>query len=134
MKLHIILRIIYLPMILFIANFHDVYASPIPVEAPAYYVAEFQLTNPKTIKPYSQNVEKTFKPYSGRFIVRGSDIEVKEGFGAQGRLIIIKFDSLKKARDWYNSREYQKLIPIRQRSGNTRTYIVQGLPGKLSFE
>ncbi|CAD7564486.1 hypothetical protein CIP106467_4617 [Citrobacter europaeus] len=55
-------------------------------------------------------------------------MDVKEGFGAQGRLIIIKFDSLSQAEAWYNSPEYQKLIPVRQRSGNTRTYIVEGLP------
>lgn len=97
-------------------------------EKPAYYIAEFQLTDPEGIKPYSQHVEATFKPYSGRFIVRGGNMDVREGFGAQGRLIIIKFDSLSQARAWYDSPEYQKLIPVRQRSGNTRTYIVEGLP------
>ncbi|KEA49992.1 hypothetical protein DT73_25885 [Mangrovibacter sp. MFB070] len=94
---------------------------------PAYYVAEFQLTDPEGIKPYSAKVESTFLPYSGRFIVRGGNMDVKEGFGAQGRLIIIKFDSLSQARAWYNSPEYQSIIPIRHRSGNTRTYIVEGM-------
>ena len=54
-------------------------------------------------------------------------MHVKEGFGAQGRLIMIQFDSLAQAHAWYNSPEYQALIPIRHRSGNTRTYIVEGL-------
>lgn len=94
---------------------------------PAYFVAEFQLTDPESIKPYSARVESTFKPYSGRFIVRGGDMDVKEGFGAQGRLIVIQFDSLAQANAWYNSPEYQAIIPIRHRSGNTRTYIVEGL-------
>lgn len=96
---------------------------------PAYFVAEFQLTDPEGIKPYSAKVESTFTPYSGRFIVRGGKMNVKEGFGAQGRLIIIKFDSLSQANAWYNSPEYQSIIPIRHRSGNTRTYIVEGLEG-----
>lgn len=95
---------------------------------PAYYVAEFQPTDPQGIKPYSAQVESTFKPYSGRFIVRGGVPDIKEGFGAQGRLVVIKFDSLKQAQDWYNSAEYQKIIPIRHRSGNSRTYIVDGQP------
>jgi uncharacterized protein (DUF1330 family) len=95
---------------------------------PAYYVAEFQVTDPQGIKPYSAQVEATFKPYSGRFIVRGGVLDVKEGFGAQGRLVIIRFDSLKQAQDWYNSPGYQKIIPIRHRSGNSRTYIVEGQP------
>lgn len=114
---------------LIVLGVSSAYASP-PVsssEKPAYYIAEFQLTDPEGIKPYSQNVESTFKPFSGRFIVRGGNMDVREGFGAQGRLIIIKFDSLTQAKEWYESPAYQALIPIRQRSGNTRTYIVEGL-------
>jgi uncharacterized protein (DUF1330 family) len=100
------------------------------VAKPAYYVAEFQVTDPEGIKPYSAQVESTFKPYSGRYIVRGGVMDVKEGFGAQGRLIVIQFDSLSQANAWYHSPEYQALIPIRHRSGNTRTYIVEGLEDK----
>ena len=102
-------------------------AAPAAAATPAYFVAEFQVTDPEGIKPYSAKVESTFKPYSGRFIVRGGVMHVKEGFGAQGRLIMIQFDSLAQAHAWYNSPEYQALIPIRHRSGNTRTYIVEGL-------
>ncbi|NTZ05802.1 DUF1330 domain-containing protein [Burkholderia metallica] len=94
---------------------------------PAYYVAEFQATDPEGIKPYSAKAESTFKPFSGRYIVRGGELDVKEGFGAQGRLVVIKFDSLTQAQAWYNSPTYQAIIPIRHRSGNTRAYIVQGL-------
>ena len=97
---------------------------------PAYYVAEFQVTDPESIKPYSAQVESTFKPYSGRYVVRGGVLDVKEGFGAQGRLVMIKFDSLTQAQDWYNSPAYQAIIPIRHRSGNTRGYIVEGLEEK----
>lgn len=95
---------------------------------PAYYVAEFQPTELDAIKPYSAQVESTFKPYSGRFIVRGGVADIKEGFGAQGRLVIIKFDSLAQVNDWYNSPEYQNIISIRHRAGNSRTYIVDGQP------
>ncbi|APA90623.2 DUF1330 domain-containing protein (plasmid) [Paraburkholderia sprentiae WSM5005] len=97
---------------------------------PAYYVAEFQATDSEGIKPYSAKVESTFRPFSGRYIVRGSELDVKEGFGAQGRLVMIKFDSLARAQAWYNSPAYQAIIPIRHRSGNTRAYIVEGLAEK----
>ncbi|MDO5638475.1 MAG: DUF1330 domain-containing protein [Neisseria sp.] len=60
--------------------------------------------------------------------MRGGEADVKEGFGAQGRLVMIKFDSLAQAQAWYNSPEYRKIIPIRHRAGNSRTYIVEGLP------
>ncbi|MBK0122492.1 DUF1330 domain-containing protein [Pantoea sp. S61] len=95
---------------------------------PAYYVAEFQATDREAIKPYSAQVESTFQPFGGQFIVRAGEPDIKEGFGAQGRLVIIKFESLKNAQAWYNSAAYQKIIPIRHRAGNSRTYIVEGLP------
>jgi uncharacterized protein (DUF1330 family) len=97
---------------------------------PAYYVAEFQATDPNGIKPYSAQVESTFKPFSGRYVVRGGELDVKEGFGAQGRPVVIKFDSTVQAQAWYNSPAYQAIIPIRHRSGNTRAYIVEGLAGQ----
>lgn len=37
----------------------------------AYYVAEFEVTDPEGIQPYSTHVESTFKSYGGHFIVRG---------------------------------------------------------------
>ncbi|NQD81176.1 DUF1330 domain-containing protein [Pseudomonas sp. CrR14] len=97
--------------------------------APAYYVAEFEATDPDGIKPYSAQVEKTFTPFGGSFVIRGGVLDVKEGFGAQGRLVAIRFPSLAQAQAWYESPSYQAIIPIRHRSGNTRTYIVEGLPG-----
>lgn len=97
---------------------------------PAYFVAEFQLTDPEGIKPYSAQVESTFRPYSGQFVVRSGVIDIKEGFNTQRRLIMIRFDSLEQANAWYNSPGYQSLIPIRQRSGNARTFIVEGLKNK----
>lgn len=96
--------------------------------APAYYIADFELTDPEGIRPYSAGVAATFEPFGGRFIVRGGEIAALEGERPKGRLVMIAFDSMEKAQAWYHSVEYQKLIPIRQRSGNSRTFIVEGTP------
>ncbi|WP_436873426.1 DUF1330 domain-containing protein [Kosakonia sacchari] len=56
---------------------------------PAYYIAEFQATDREAIKPYSTQVESTFRPFGGRFIVRGGEPDVKEGAGAQGRWLLL---------------------------------------------
>jgi Domain of unknown function (DUF1330) len=47
--------------------------------AKAYYVAEFELTDPEGIKPYSTGVGATLKPFGGRFIVRGGKLVGLEG-------------------------------------------------------
>lgn len=96
--------------------------------APAYYIAEFELTDPEGIKPYREQVDATFERYSGRYIVRASGVNPLEGNPPSHRLVIIEFDSLEQARAWYNSPEYAKIRPFRQRSGHTNAYIVEGEP------
>jgi uncharacterized protein (DUF1330 family) len=94
---------------------------------PAYYIADFELSDSEAIKPYSANVESTFKPFGGRFIVRGGDPVPLEGQSPRGRLVVIEFDTMEKARAWYNSPAYAQLRPIRQKAGHSNIFIVQGL-------
>jgi uncharacterized protein (DUF1330 family) len=98
-----------------------------PAAAPAYYIADFELTDAEAIKPYSANVESTFKPFGGRFIVRGGDPVPLEGQSPRGRLVVIEFDSIEFAQAWYNSPAYAQLRPVRQKAGYSNIYIVQGL-------
>ena len=101
--------------------------APSSATAPAFYVAEFELTDPEGIRPYSARVASTFEPFGGRFIVRGGEATALEGDKPRGRLVVIAFASMQRAQAWYNSPAYQELRPTRQRSGNSRTFIVEGI-------
>jgi uncharacterized protein (DUF1330 family) len=94
---------------------------------PAFYIAEFELVDPEGIRPYSAQVASTFEPFGGRFIVRGGEALGLEGDKPRGRFVVIAFDTMERAQAWYNSAAYQELRPIRQRSGNSRTFIVEGI-------
>jgi uncharacterized protein (DUF1330 family) len=83
--------------------------------APAYYLSEFELTDPEGIKPYSAAVESTFTPFGGRYEVRGGQRVSLEGAPAQ-RVVMIKFPSLAQAEAWYGSAAYR----ARGRSGRHR--------------
>jgi len=97
-------------------------------QAPAYYIAEYELTDPEGIKPYREQVDATFQAYGGRYIARAGEMDRLEGNPPKHRVVIIAFDSLERARAWYNSPEYAKIRPFRQKSGNTNAYIIEGLP------
>lgn len=86
---------------------HAQMATPPP--SMAYYIAEFEPTVPGAIQPYSASVESTFRPFGGRFIVRGGGVELLEGMPPSGRLVIIAFDSVDQARAWYNSPAYEAI-------------------------
>jgi uncharacterized protein (DUF1330 family) len=92
----------------------------------AYYIAEFKITDPEGMKPYSAGVASTFEPYGGRYIVRGGKIAPLEGEGPNNRMVIIEFDSMEKAQAWYDSPAYAQLKPIRHKNAISRVYIVEG--------
>lgn len=94
---------------------------------PAYYVADFELTDAEGIKPYSAAVASTFAPFGGRFLVRGGTAKRLEGELPKGRLVMIAFDNIERAQAWYDSPAYTALRPHRQRSGRTQTFIVEGV-------
>jgi uncharacterized protein (DUF1330 family) len=47
---------------------------------------------------------------------------------APPRFVIIAFDSMDKARAWYNSPAYQQLAPIRHKASKTTLFIAEGVP------
>jgi uncharacterized protein (DUF1330 family) len=93
----------------------------------AYYLSEFEVTDAEGIRPYSAAVESTFRAYGGRYVVRGGQVTSLEGAPTQ-RIIMIAFPSMERAQAWYNSEAYRALRPIRQRSANSRVFILGALP------
>jgi uncharacterized protein (DUF1330 family) len=95
---------------------------------PAYVIAEETIHDMETFtKEYGPKVPATLQPYGGRFVVRGGKLATLEG-DAPPRFVIIEFDSMDKARDWYNSPDYQKLAPIRHKASKTTLFIAEGVP------
>ena len=132
MKLKLLALIVFTAgmLAMFIESLHA--QDHVVTTRPAYVVADFQLTDPVGIKPYGEQVEATFKPFGGRFLIRGGKVSPLEGELLQGRLIVIAFDNAEKARAWYDSPAYRKLREIRQRSGITRMSIVEGVSGSTT--
>ena len=92
---------------------------------PAFYISEFELTDPAGIKPYSARVASTFEPFGGRYIVRGGKIASLEGEPPKG-IVVIAFDSMEKAQGWYDSPAYREIRPIRHKTAKSRVFIVEG--------
>ena len=94
-------------------------------QRPAYYTSEFELSDPEGIKPFSQQVEATFVPFTGRYLVRGGNTASLEGDQPK-RIVMIAFDSMAQAQAWYDSPAYRAIRPIRLQSARSRVYIVEG--------
>jgi len=102
--------------------------TPSASKVPAFYIAEFEVSDPEGLKPYSERVSSTFESFGGRFIVRGGRVVPLEGEAPKGRIVVIAFESMEKAQAWYDSPAYRELRPIRHKAGKSRVFIVEGTP------
>jgi uncharacterized protein (DUF1330 family) len=100
-------------------------AQPSQAKPPAFYISEFEVTDPEGIRPYSEAVESTFVAFGGRYVVRGGPVESLEG-EATKRIVMIAFPSVEQAQAWYDSPAYRAIRPVRHRSAKSRVFIVEG--------
>ncbi|MFJ1592157.1 DUF1330 domain-containing protein [Kitasatospora albolonga] len=75
---------------------------------------------------YIERVQATLKPYGGRFLVHGAEVEVLEGKWP-GAVVVVGFPGVDEARAWYASPAYQELLPLRTRHLDGDTVIVPGV-------
>jgi uncharacterized protein (DUF1330 family)/quinol monooxygenase YgiN len=99
--------------------------APAKPASSAFYIAEFEVSDPEGLKPYSARVQSTLAPFGGRFVKRGGVIAALEGEPPKG-MVMIAFDSVQQAQAWYDSPAYREIRPIRHRSAKTRAYVVEG--------
>ena len=94
---------------------------------PGYVIAEVEVTDPAVFEEYRGQVSATIEQYGGSYIVRGGEHEKIEGDWTPKRLVIIQFESVARAREWYYSAEYEGLKALRHKSANTNVVIVEGV-------
>ncbi|MBY8974479.1 DUF1330 domain-containing protein [Rhodobacteraceae bacterium NNCM2] len=92
-----------------------------------YVIGQMQITNAEQYEKYRAQVVATVTAHGGEFLVRGGAQEVIEGKPPGGRSVILRFPSVEAAENWYNSPEYQKIIPIRQGASTGALTIVEGV-------
>ena len=95
----------------------------------AYVIAEIEVTDPQAYEAYRARTPGVIAQYGGRFIVRGGAAEALEGEGRPGRLVVVEFADMAAARRFYESPEYQAIIPLRQKASKGRLILVEGHGG-----
>jgi uncharacterized protein (DUF1330 family) len=93
---------------------------------PAYFVAEVEVTNPAGYESYRAAVPATIAQYGGRYLARGGNSELLEGGPEPKRVVILEFADTVAIKRWYNSPEYQKILPGRLTNSTGRAFIVEG--------
>jgi uncharacterized protein (DUF1330 family) len=95
----------------------------------AYVIASVNVTNDTNYAEYRKHVPATLAKYGGKFLVRGGQVEQREGAWKPHRVVLLEFADVAAARRWYDSPEYQEVLKIRlANSTSDILMIVEGAP------
>lgn len=97
------------------------------MNSPAYFVFQVQIKDAEGMKPYQEKVLSTVLAYHGTTVVAGGEIETREGPAQQGKIFIVRFNSMEQGRAWYDSPEYQAIIRHRHASAECNAFLLQGI-------
>ena len=94
----------------------------------AYAMANVHATEfGPNIVEYLERIDATLEPYSGRFLVHGGNVEVLEGRWGQDA-ILIEFPDREQMRAWYDSPDYQQILPLRTKHMTADIVVVDAVP------
>ncbi len=93
---------------------------------PAYIIVEINIHDHTDYEEYKKLTPSSLAVYDGEFVVRGGKTETLEGGWNPGRIVVLKFPSAEKAKQWWASDEYAPAKAIRQRAASTKMILAEG--------
>jgi uncharacterized protein (DUF1330 family) len=90
-------------------------------------IVDEDVFDPEGLGDYAKAAGPTIAQYGGKAIIRTTESDVLEGNWKPKRLVVLEFESKEAARRWYESPEYQAIIPMRQKAANTNFILVEGI-------
>ncbi|MEE9161876.1 MAG: DUF1330 domain-containing protein [Candidatus Neomarinimicrobiota bacterium] len=92
----------------------------------AYVIADVDVTDPEAYEEYRRLVPPIVAQYGGKYLVRAGRLEKFEGDWTPKRLVVLEFDSLERAKQWYESEEYKPVREIRFKAAISKLLIEEG--------
>lgn len=93
----------------------------------AYIIVDIKVKDPVRYEHYKQLAQESIAAHGGRYIVRGGKVETLEGTWPLNRLVVLEFESVERARAWYDSLEYAEGKALRNEVADARMILVEGL-------
>ena len=93
----------------------------------AYVIVEIEILDPAGYEEYKKLASATVENYGGKYVVRGGRTEVLEGDWSPKRIVVLKFESVRRAKEWLNCEEYREPRNLRHRTSRTNMILVEGV-------
>jgi uncharacterized protein (DUF1330 family) len=92
----------------------------------AYVLANVTVTNPEQYEQYKKLSTIAMQAHGAEVCIRGGNVQVLEGDWSPGRIVLLKFPSMEKARAFYDSPEYQAARNAREGAAVMRMLAIEG--------
>jgi uncharacterized protein (DUF1330 family) len=92
-----------------------------------YVIAQGRIEDREMLDQYVSQVLPTIRAGGGRILAFAEAPEVVEGEVEHPRTVILEFESKQAFRAWYDSAEYQEILPLRLDSTPGSLIVVDGL-------
>jgi len=93
----------------------------------AYVIVDIEITDPVRYEEYRRLATPTVAAFDGRYVVRGGATATLEGEWQPGRLVVLEFPSVARAREWWDSPAYRPARDLRQTCARTDMIVVEGV-------
>ena len=94
---------------------------------PAYVISEVEIREEGAAASYRELAAASIGKYGGRYLARAAEAQVAEGREASGKIVIVEFPSMERAREWYVSPEYAEALAFRDAALRRRLMFVDGV-------
>ncbi len=92
---------------------------------PVYVIAQMEVHDVEMYREYGEKVLPMVAA-SGGNLLAATDADVHEGTLPYRRTVIVEFPSMEAAKTWYESDEYQAILPLRTKSTTGTVFMVEG--------
>ena len=93
-----------------------------------YIYVEMTVKDPDGFKQYTALSAPAVHAAGGRYIVRGVTPEMLEGAPSANRIVVVEFDTVAQAREFYHSAAYQAARVKRLSAAEFRMTLLEGAP------
>ena len=94
---------------------------------PAYVIVDSDVTDPERYEQYKAATPAAVAAGDGRFLARGGEVIVLEGDWQPSRVVVLEFEDLAAAKQWYESEAYQEAKKFRAGAASFHMIAVQGV-------
>lgn len=94
----------------------------------AYLVVDTLLDKPDVYEEYKRLAKPLAEQFGGEYLARGGAMDLKEtDLWSPTRMVLVRFPDAEAARRFYDSPQYQAILPISQQSARRTVIILEGV-------